>query len=415
MFLIYINDITENIESEIFLFADDASLLKVIRNDPLGDVEVMNSDLGKIQAWSNKWKLPISVEKTKAILFSKKINRSFEYPLFINNLAIENVKSHKHLGLLFSASLSWIDHIRAITTKAASRINLMKQFKYKWTRKSLETCYLAFVRPLLEYGDIVFNNCDDESSELLENTQLEAIRLILGAKIRTSHDELLRESGLCSLKRRREFHILLKFAQCVHGVAPRYLVDLLPDKMGTRRVTRGHDSNLFILYACNTEYFRRSFFPCATRLWNCLEIPLRSCDSFVQFRNNYYLSANIRFKVNKYYYMGTRTFQITMAQIRVNFSNLNNHLYDKHCIDSPNCSCGAPTESVEHYFLECPKFRIVRNEFLAELNETFNFVEEINDLDVLDILLHGAGDIVRNQLFSRHLEQFIVKTNRFVY
>ena len=35
----------------------------------------------------------------------------------------------------------------------------MRQLNYKLDRKSLETIYTAFIRPILEYGDVICDNC----------------------------------------------------------------------------------------------------------------------------------------------------------------------------------------------------------------------------------------------------------------
>ena len=52
LFLIYINDIVEDIESVIKLFADDIS---VLRRSHIR-AEILNNDLDKIMQWANKWK-----------------------------------------------------------------------------------------------------------------------------------------------------------------------------------------------------------------------------------------------------------------------------------------------------------------------------------------------------------------------
>ena len=51
MFLVYIDDIVENINSCIRLFADDTSLYLIV-DDPGASADLMNSDLEKIQTWS---------------------------------------------------------------------------------------------------------------------------------------------------------------------------------------------------------------------------------------------------------------------------------------------------------------------------------------------------------------------------
>ena len=57
----------------------------------------------------------------------------------------------------------------------------MKKLKFNLDRSSLETMYLSFIRPLLEYGDVVFDNCTLQDQELLENVQHEAARIVTGA------------------------------------------------------------------------------------------------------------------------------------------------------------------------------------------------------------------------------------------
>ena len=49
--------------------------------------------------------------------------------------------------------------------------------------------------PQFDYADIVWDNCSGILSNMLENLHLEAIRIILGAVRRTSHEKLSKESG----------------------------------------------------------------------------------------------------------------------------------------------------------------------------------------------------------------------------
>ena len=54
LFLIFINDITENTNCNIRLFADDTTLFVDFDNEPDG-AELINNDLQTIYAWANKW------------------------------------------------------------------------------------------------------------------------------------------------------------------------------------------------------------------------------------------------------------------------------------------------------------------------------------------------------------------------
>ena len=70
-------------------------------------------------------------------------------------------------------------------------------------RKSLTRFYMTYIRPLLEYASIIWDNCTKTQSDLLESINLEAARIITGLRRGTSHAVLYRELGWTSLAERR--------------------------------------------------------------------------------------------------------------------------------------------------------------------------------------------------------------------
>jgi len=57
----------------------------------------------------------------------------------------------------------------------------MRSFKFTLDRKSLEVFYFSFIRPILEYADVVWDNLTQSEQDDLEKIQLEASRIICGA------------------------------------------------------------------------------------------------------------------------------------------------------------------------------------------------------------------------------------------
>ena len=125
--------------SNIRLFADDTSLFIIVDN-PTTAALCLNSDLEKLSRWAAIWLVTFNPSKNESLLISRKINKPIHPPLYMQNVQIQEVSSHKHLGLYFSNDCSWF------------RIHIMRKLKFKLDCKSLETIYLTFVRPLLEYG-----------------------------------------------------------------------------------------------------------------------------------------------------------------------------------------------------------------------------------------------------------------------
>ena len=70
-FLIYINDLVENVSCDVRLFADDTSLFSFV-NDVATTAFEMNYDLEKIKLWAWQWKMQFNTEKTEEVIFSTK-------------------------------------------------------------------------------------------------------------------------------------------------------------------------------------------------------------------------------------------------------------------------------------------------------------------------------------------------------
>ena len=80
------------------------------------------------------------------------------------------------------------------------KLNLLRALKVRVSRKSLEKMYFAYIRPLLEYSDVVWNNCCLESKKLLDAVHVEATRNVTGATKMCSTDRLFMELGWESLQ-----------------------------------------------------------------------------------------------------------------------------------------------------------------------------------------------------------------------
>ena len=130
LFLIYINDIVCDIDSSIKLFADDTTLYLIVE-DPIRAANLMDGDLDKVQKWANTWLVKFNPQKTEEIIFSRKTSHIVHPKLSMNNVEIQRVQLHKHLGINFNSDCSWHEHIIDITAKAWKRINLLRALKFQ--------------------------------------------------------------------------------------------------------------------------------------------------------------------------------------------------------------------------------------------------------------------------------------------
>ena len=68
---------------------------------------------------------------------------------------------------------------------------------------------MSFIRPILEYGDIILDNCSERDTALLEDVQVTAARIIAGIRINSSRTILFTELGWDALSVRRKVHKLI--------------------------------------------------------------------------------------------------------------------------------------------------------------------------------------------------------------
>ena len=134
----------------------------------------------------------------------------------MNNVQIQNVTNHKHLGLTLNQTCTWHDHISDISSKAWKRIHVFRSLMFKLDRKTLESIYFSFIRPTLEYADIVWDNCNTIEKYKLEQIQFEAAMIVTGATRSCSRTKLMEETGWLSLEKKTMQSQTIYFLQNVN-------------------------------------------------------------------------------------------------------------------------------------------------------------------------------------------------------
>ena len=192
MFLVYINDLTENLKCSVKLFADDTSLFTIVK-DPKAAADYMNHDLNLIQLWANKWRMSFNPDPRKQaieLIFSTKRDKTDHPILFFNNLRVTKKDKHKHLGLVLDSKLSFLSHINAAISKSRKALGLLKFLSKYLSRETLNALYKLYIRPHLDYGDVIYHIPNKEDSlhchgnflmEKVESVQYSAALAITGA------------------------------------------------------------------------------------------------------------------------------------------------------------------------------------------------------------------------------------------
>ena len=143
---------------------------------------------------------------------------------------------------------------------------------------------LAFVRPHLDYGDILFDQTYNSSfDEKLESVQYNTCLALTGAIRGSSQEKIYQELGFESLQVRRWYKKLCLFYKVLKNEHSQYLFNLIPVRP-TLHPTR-NPLNIPLLNA-NHNFFKNSFFSSTTIEWNELDPGLRKAESLSLFKTN---------------------------------------------------------------------------------------------------------------------------------
>ena len=105
---------SNGLNSNVKLFADDTSLFSVVHNIT-DSANLLNSDLSKINELGLQWKMsfnPDAIKQAQEIMFSRKTSKRNHSGLTFNNNIVDLTTNHKHLGMIFDSKLSFDEHLK---------------------------------------------------------------------------------------------------------------------------------------------------------------------------------------------------------------------------------------------------------------------------------------------------------------
>ena len=149
-----INDL--NTPADMWKYVDDTSCSAIVTKGSVSEFQKAVDDLSR-QASIDGFQLNETKCKELRIGFSKN-NHEFE-PQVLNGKPLELVASAKLLGMINSHDLKWNMHTSELSRKCSSRLYFLRQFKRSGVAPSeLVLCYVACIRPVLEYASPVFHH-----------------------------------------------------------------------------------------------------------------------------------------------------------------------------------------------------------------------------------------------------------------
>ena len=267
LFLLFINDLPASISegTSVRLFADDSAIYRRITGQE--DQLALQRDLSALEAWEARWRMSFHPMKCQVLNITRR-KTPMRTDYILRDHILETTKSAKYLGVTLSADLKWSTHINQITKKAERARAFIHRNVRDCTQKAKETCYTAFVRPILEYASEVWDPLTAKDSDSIERVQRRAARSVLSNySTYSSVSAMLANLRWEPLKQRRTTSKLSLFRRAHLGEVSLKCVTTAINSLQQITKTRGHTLKLR-QPSCRTNTLRDSFLPSTIRLWN---------------------------------------------------------------------------------------------------------------------------------------------------
>ena len=224
LFSVAINTIKRCIprQTKYLIYVDDIVIYHA-SNQVRTSERILQRTLDNIQEWSNDTNFRISAEKSYTMKFTSNFINQETPRLKISNSEIPSVDKVKFLGMTLDKSLKWGPHIRELKGKAGRATNLLRVVSNtRWGADSKTSLllYTACIRPILDYGSILYAAAAKSNLNKLEVIQNQSLRLVCGAMRTTPINSLQIETNMPCLNLRREY-LFLKYAEKAHNL-PRH-------------------------------------------------------------------------------------------------------------------------------------------------------------------------------------------------
>lgn len=278
LFLIYINDLTDCVSSNIHLFADDCVIFREI-NDT-SDVSILQNDLNAISNWCSLWLMNLNIKKCKVLRVCRTSTTPASYHL--NNVLLDCVSSYRYLGVHITSCLTWSVHISNIINNANRMLGYLRR-NFSSSPASLKLLmYKNLVRSKLEYAASVWDPSMVYLIKALELVQNNSARFILHDYDRTASVTAMKNSlQLTSLSSRRKFFRLCLFHKIFHN-SPHLRANLfLSPSYVSSRIDHAHKVGIPI---CQTRTCSESFVPRTSKDWNQLPGATAAITDYQLFR-----------------------------------------------------------------------------------------------------------------------------------
>ena len=281
LFCIFINDLPLSISDprvSCHIFADDTTLHSSAKN--MSDVQSsLQCGINDISNWCILNQMAIHPKKTKCMVITSRQKHQLQpltLDLLVDNTPLEQVRSHKVLGVIIDDELRWEDHIDFLTKKLSRSLFLLNRLKMYIDSDARKAFFNAHCLSHINYASTIWSCSAQNHLKKLNTLYKRGIKIILPDPTLSTREKQV-VLDILPLNKQLEFHKLVSVFKTRFTLTPDYVTNLLISSY------RNNSTN-YLLPPARIDLFKTSFSFSGALLWNSLPPDLKLCCSCSNFK-----------------------------------------------------------------------------------------------------------------------------------
>lgn len=221
LFLIFYNDVVNSISSNVYIYADDLKLARIIKC--AADCFELQKDIDNLNLWCEVNKLTLNTNKCKKISFTRN-NSKISFYYNVCGYPLTNSDEITDLGVIVDNHLTFVPHILHIANSAMKILGFIIRNTRDFTRiDCVKLLFYSLVRSKLEYCSVIWKPYHQTYIDLLESVLRKFAKhvhfkmLHVYPERHCSQAALLNTVNECSLYARRNVFSLIFVQKIVNG------------------------------------------------------------------------------------------------------------------------------------------------------------------------------------------------------
>ena len=283
LFSIYINDLPLHISCACELFADDTTLHNTSKhvNAVCADLQ---KDIEKLETWTKFNHMALHPQKSKFMLITTRQKRQNIKDklreLSIYGKLLEEVESHKLLGITIDKNLSWSNHASNLAKKLSRKVFQLNRIKHFLDQHTRRLFFHAYIQPDIDYASTCWCLASQNCLKPLLRLYKRSVKLIL-LKSSSLLPGDYKELNILPFDLRCRFNKGVLMYKIMNNLSPPYLYDKF-------KMLNIRDKFSIFIPRPRTDLFMTSLSYSGAKLWNELPDSLKHKNSLPSFKAGYH-------------------------------------------------------------------------------------------------------------------------------